>query len=138
VDDPSFAPPASELGTPSVGALQVAAYPTAGQGLALDAKGKIPAGLVTSRTMVCGIVSSTGTITAGTGFTVTNPATGVYNVTFTTAMTSSPAVLVTGASSQANRIFTVSSIATTGFTVNDADSAATVHGDAFSFLAVQT
>jgi hypothetical protein len=48
LSDSSFAPPGSELGTPSVGTLQVAAYPTAGQGLALDAKGKIPAGLLSS------------------------------------------------------------------------------------------
>jgi hypothetical protein len=138
LSDSSFAPPGSELGTPSVGTLQVAASPTAGQGLALDAKGKIPAGLVASTTMVSGTVGATGTITAGTGFSVTNPSTGVYNITFTKAMTSLPVVLVSGASAQANRLFTVSSIATTGFTVNDADSAATVHGDPFSFLAIQT
>ena len=67
MSDSSFAPPASQLGTPNVGTLQVAAYPTAGQGLALDANGKIPASLLSTTTIVSGTRTSS-VATSGTTF----------------------------------------------------------------------
>lgn len=42
--------PASQLGAPVLGSLNVTAAPTAGQGLALDASGKIPSGLLPAST----------------------------------------------------------------------------------------
>lgn len=41
-----------------------------------------------SNTGIAGTVNSAGSITHGSGFTVTNPSTGVYNVTFSTALPS--------------------------------------------------
>lgn len=54
-----FAPPGSQLGSPNVGTLQVAAYPTAGQGLALDSRGSIPPTLL-------GVIADTTLRAAGT------------------------------------------------------------------------
>jgi hypothetical protein len=64
LSDSSFAPPASQLGTPNVGTLQVAAYPTAGQGLALDSNGKIPASLLSTGLHVIDDVTVTGSALA--------------------------------------------------------------------------
>ncbi len=47
-----FAPAASQLGTPALGALAVAAAPTAGQGLALDATGRLPVGVPAQEVVV--------------------------------------------------------------------------------------
>lgn len=88
-----FAPPVTQLGAPALGSLDVASAPTPGQGLALDVKGKIPVSVLPK--FITGIVASDGTITAGTGFSVTNDSTGVYTVTFTNAFSAVPTVILT-------------------------------------------
>lgn len=44
---------------------------------------------------VAGIVAAAGTITAGTGFTVARTGTGAYTVSFSTAFSATPVVIVT-------------------------------------------
>lgn len=46
--------------------------------------------------VVSGIVSSGGSVTAGSGFTATRNSAGDYTVTFNTAFSSTPVVVMTG------------------------------------------
>ncbi len=46
--------------------------------------------------IIKGVIGSTGNVVSGTGFTVTHPFTGVYQVTFTTPPAATPVINVTG------------------------------------------
>lgn len=90
----------------------VASTPTAGKGLALTLRGLLPfnkygsgpasagavlladgKGAASFAQFIRGVVTSTGTITAGTGFSVSHGGTGIYTVTFTTNFTTLPAIV---------------------------------------------
>lgn len=130
-----FAPPVSDLGRPGLGDLAVTPQPSAGQGLALDPKGKLSPsllagypndgtkalkgdgtwGTVTSKT-ITGIVTSAAGITAGTGFSVVNNSAGVYTVSFTVPFAAAPVVLVTSISGGGDDVTSnLRSASTSGF-----------------------
>ena len=54
------------------------------------------------RRIIAGAIGSTGTITAGVGFTVTHPGTGDYTVTFANPFPSVPVVILTPGPSLSN------------------------------------
>lgn len=88
-----------------------------------------------SGTMVGGIVSSTGTIIGGSGFTVAHPSTGVYTVTFTTAFGAQPVVLVTAFSAFVELV--LASTSASQFQINTLNPSGTLINAAFNFQANQ-
>ena len=133
----SFARAADTLKTnlSTLGQQVVTPFPTTGQGLSLPVNGVDPKLLknfpndVTKvlhgdgswsvvSSPITGIVGSTGSITAGTGFSVSHT-TGLYVVTFTTAYAAAPVVLVSilnGAGTLSCKVSVAPT--TTGFTMN--------------------
>ncbi len=91
-------------------------------------------GLTTSSSSVAGSVGSTGTITQGSGFSVVHSGTGVYAVTFTTAFSAAPVVVVTPVTS-GSRFAGVSTQSASGFTAQLANLAGTATDQAFNFIA---
>lgn len=93
-------------------------------------------------TVVTGIIPAAGvTATAGTGFTYTHTNTsGIYVFTFTAAFAAAPTVVASVGSVRAtNAVIGVTSVATTGFTVNTwIASTAAAADEPFSFIAYQT
>ncbi len=89
-----------------------------------------------STSSVSGSVGSTGTITQGSGFSVVHSGTGVYAVTFTTAFSAAPVVVVTPVTS-GSRFAGVSTQSASGFTAQLANSAGTATDQAFNFAAVE-
>lgn len=109
--------------------------------------GTYPSYTISSMRLVGG--TSTGgfapTIINGSGFTAVRIGGGTYNVTFTTAFTSAPSVVVSGYVTNGPQIWLdemvkVSNVTTTGFTVYTATGAGSPMGSSdgipFSFVAV--
>ncbi len=91
--------------------------------------------------IVRGEVLSAGTISAGSGFTVTHPATGIYNIVFTTPFLSPshPAVTITPVANTGTLIAMLSSLPGTSVVALRLVNGSGVAADgAFSFTAIGT
>ena len=87
--------------------------------------------------IITGIVSSAAAITAGTGFTVTTPSTGLYTVVYSTAFAAQPTLSITAL--QATRFVVIQGGASaSGFSVAFQDSGVAVANTAFHFVATAT
>lgn len=101
-------------------------------------------GAVGGRRVISGSVSSTGTIVAGTGFSVNKTGTGLYTITFSVAMPTRPAVTLTpqdtAISAASHASLTNGTPPTTaGFHVVTANAGATTTINvAFDFIAMAT
>lgn len=85
--------------------------------------------------MITGIIPAAGTIpTAGTGFTYTHAATGVYVFTFNTAYAATPVILAVMADLGIG-FLTITAQSATGFTVKTFNQSAVVADRAFNFTA---
>lgn len=118
--------------------IPTAAYPTRGQGVALDLNGKLPTSVL-PRT-VTGVVTSAGVITSGTGFTVAHSATGQFDITFTAAFTVAPVVVAAVLTASFYPATFIQLIATTGFTMRIGDCSTAppvVRDSAFNFTAIE-
>ena len=91
--------------------------------------------------IVRGEVLAAGTISAGTGFTVTHPATGIYNIVFTTPFqgTSHPAFSVTPVANSGTLIAMASSLpGTSVVALRIVNGSGTATDGAFSFTVIGT
>lgn len=119
---------------PILADIPTAALPTPGQGLTLNARGKIPSSVLPSSALLTGRVASGGTINSGTGFTITRNAAGDYVVNFSTALSATPLVLVTVDTNAGASLQIVSAnVGTSSFQVNIFSLAGT-KTDSFSFF----
>lgn len=84
---------------------------------------------------VTGSVSAVAAILAGTGFTVAHPGAGVYTVTFTTALSAAPVVVVTVNSAAAGLFATADLVVAGSFRVVTWNSFTTAGDEPFNFLA---
>jgi hypothetical protein len=85
--------------------------------------------------IIRGVVSSTGSIIAGTGFTVTKGATGFFTVNFNPAFSGMPAVVVTPQSG-IGRIATCTSMSASSTGIWTRDNTATPTDNQFDFIAI--
>jgi hypothetical protein len=85
--------------------------------------------------IVRGVVGPTGSIIAGTGFTVTKGVTGFYTINFSPSFFSMPAVTVTPQSG-IDRIATCTSVSTSSTGIWTRDSAGTAVDNQFNFIAI--
>lgn len=85
--------------------------------------------------IIRGVVSSTGAILAGTGFTVSHTGTGLYTITFTTAFSAMPAVTVTPQSGL-GRIATCTSVGAGSTGIDTRDTSGTATDNQFNFIAI--
>jgi hypothetical protein len=69
-----------------------------------------------STSLLTGRIASGGGITAGTGFTVSKGATGLYTINFSTAFIAVPVVLLTPGPSGADLTAVLNAVSTTAFT----------------------
>jgi hypothetical protein len=117
---------------------------TTSPGAKLDVRGDIrlgssgqffaPSGLENLR-IIRGVVQGSGTILAGTGFTVTKGVAGFFTITFTTPFSTMPTVTVT-AQSGIDRMATCTSITTSSTGIFTRDSAGTAVDNQFNFIAI--
>ena len=131
--DPSFAQPAHKLAAIGLEPPGVARQPSPGQGLALNETGAIPPALIGTTT---GQVTSGGSVTAGTGFTVNHSATGTYAVTFTTPYAAAPTVIANATS--VTRTVQITAQSTSGFTASITDHNNAAQDAGFNFVAFVT
>jgi hypothetical protein len=85
--------------------------------------------------IIRGVVSSTGTILQGTGFTVSRTGTGAYTISFTSAFSNVPAVTAT-AQSGLMIVATVTSVTASAAPVRTFNSSGTATDNQFNFIAV--
>lgn len=85
---------------------------------------------------VRGIISTTGTITAGTGFTVVHTGTGIYTITFSPVLPSIPSVIPTAANTiSATAVVSSTTPTTTTAIINTFNLAGTATDEIFHFIA---
>lgn len=83
---------------------------------------------------ITGIVTSTGSITAGSGFGVVHTSTGVFTITFSKPFLARPVILVT-VTAAANPQISLTSPSTTGFVLNINNIAGSPNDQPFNFIA---
>lgn len=94
----------------------------------------------TATMMVTGQITSTGTITAGSGFSVVHTSTGVYTISFNTPFASPPTVLAVcfNVGTTAVRVASIDSTATGSCVVRVTSGGGAATDTAFNFVAFQT
>ena len=127
----------------SVRASGGARYETAGAGLTVD--GAFAATGAEKLSIVRGVVNGDGSIAQGTGFTVSSPAAGRYDVSFSRSFSGAPVVTLSAHNSPANPVLGVSIDTSVGGVTGSAfhlfvseGSTAVSAGVAFEFIAAGT
>ena len=87
---------------------------------------------------ITGQVSAAGAVTAGTGWSVNRSATGTYDVTFTSAYSAAPTVVVTLTDITNHLVYAITASSTTGFTVKITSGSGSATNCSFNFVSFAT